>query len=70
VPVAVTESVVAVLRVIVMLAGCCVIVVAGLTVTVTGADCALVQPLAFVTVTQNVPLVVTTIDCVVSPSDQ
>jgi hypothetical protein len=70
VPAAVTDSVVVVFRAIVMLAGCCVIVVAGLTVTVTGADCPLVQPLAFVTVTENVPLVLTTIDCVVSPSDQ
>ena len=68
VPVAVTLSVVVVFLGIVTLCGCCVIVVAGLTVTFVAADVAL-QPLAFVTVTVYAPLAVALIDCVVAPVD-
>jgi hypothetical protein len=70
-PVAVTDSVAEPPAVIVVAAGCVVIVNAttGFAVTTNGAELA-EQPLAFVTVTVYVPAADTVIDCVVSPVDQ
>jgi hypothetical protein len=69
VPVAVTESRYEVFRGMVALCGCCVIEVAGFTVTVVAALVAL-QPLPLVTVTEYEPLVVAEIAGVVAPLDQ